>query len=220
MGIFSGVGGLLNDITGATSAAQMSNGFATKANAMQFFYNNMLQQQNIKFQKEVMKNAHQWEAQDLMKAGYNPALTTGLGGASTGGANAGASAGGVGAGTASAGGGAGLLEGIGAIVGMKNSTSATKAQVKLAKAEAGLKQAQAIRQVMDNKIFQELGRKEKIEIINSITAGKDASKAMAKYTNERSRGFSKSVSKTKERHGGAFGANGGYTNSKTTSQTW
>lgn len=65
MGLFSSIGGMLNDVTGATASANLQN----------------------KYQKEFAKNAHQWEMKDLKKAGLNPALTaTGGGGASAGGA--------------------------------------------------------------------------------------------------------------------------------------
>ena len=62
--MFSGVGGFLNDITGATSSAKLQN----------------------KYQKEFAQNAHQWEVQDLEKAGLNPVLSAGGSGASAGGA--------------------------------------------------------------------------------------------------------------------------------------
>lgn len=63
MGLFSSIGNMLNDITGATSA----------------------QKANYKQQKEFAKNAHQWEVEDLKKAGLNPVLSAGGNGASAGG---------------------------------------------------------------------------------------------------------------------------------------
>lgn len=63
MGLFSSVGKIFNDITGATSAAQLQN----------------------KYQKEFAQNAHQWEVADLKKAGLNPILSAGGSGASAGG---------------------------------------------------------------------------------------------------------------------------------------
>lgn len=53
MGLFSSIGKMFNDITGATSAAQQQYGY----------------------QKEFMQNAHQWEVADLEKSGLNPILS-------------------------------------------------------------------------------------------------------------------------------------------------
>lgn len=66
MGFLSSVGGVLNDITGATSSTANSAKYA-------------LQQQQIAnaFTEKTMKNAHQWEMADLKAAGLNPALTLG-----------------------------------------------------------------------------------------------------------------------------------------------
>lgn len=63
MGFFSSIGSLFNDISGATSAAQLNN----------------------KYQKEFAQNAHQWEVEDLKKAGLNPILSAGGSGATAGG---------------------------------------------------------------------------------------------------------------------------------------
>lgn len=112
------MGGLLNDITGATSSAALQQKYALQNAAI-----------NHAYQKEFAQNAHQWEAQDLQKAGYNPALTA------TGGSGASASGGG------SFGGGGGQsamnpFDILNSIVGMANQTSATKSQNKLAEANA------------------------------------------------------------------------------------
>lgn len=53
MGLFSSIGNMLNDITGASSAAK----------------------QSYKWDKEFAQNAHQWETEDLKKAGLNPILS-------------------------------------------------------------------------------------------------------------------------------------------------
>ncbi len=119
------MGGLLNDITGATSSAALQQKYALQNAAV-----------NHAYQKEFAQNAHQWEMEDLKKAGLNPALTA------TGGAGASASGGG------SFGGGGGqsamnpfdILNGI---VGMANQTSATKSQNKLNEANAMLAIARA-----------------------------------------------------------------------------
>lgn len=119
------MGGLLNDITGATSSAALQQKYALQNAAI-----------NHAYQKEFAQNAHQWEMQDLQKAGLNPALTA------TGGSGASASGGG------SFGGGGGqsamnpfdILNGI---VGMANQTSATKSQNNLNAANAMLAIAHA-----------------------------------------------------------------------------
>nr|DAO66046.1 MAG TPA: minor capsid protein [Microviridae sp.] len=71
MGLFSSIGNIFNDVTGATSASKLNN----------------------KYQKEFAQNAHQWEVEDLKKAGLNPILSAGGSGATAGGAG-GAQAGG------------------------------------------------------------------------------------------------------------------------------
>lgn len=67
MGLFSSVGKIFNDITGVTASAKANNAF----------------------QKEFAKNAHQWEAEDLEKAGLNRAISLSTGGATAGGAGGG-----------------------------------------------------------------------------------------------------------------------------------
>lgn len=74
MGLFSSVGGFLNDITGATSAGQQSQKYALESAKL-----------NNQYQKEFAQNAHQWEVQDLKKAGLNPILSAGGNGASASG---------------------------------------------------------------------------------------------------------------------------------------
>lgn len=41
----------------------------------QYTYNSWLQQQNIDFQREMAKNAHQYEIEDLKKSGLNPVIS-------------------------------------------------------------------------------------------------------------------------------------------------
>lgn len=83
MGLFSKVGGELNSITGASGSASSA-----------YKYSAALAAQNWAYQKEMAQNAHQWEVEDLKKAGLNPALS-GLGGtgASAGGAGGGGTVG-------------------------------------------------------------------------------------------------------------------------------
>lgn len=77
MGLFSKIGDIFNDITGATSAAAQSQKYAKE-----------MAEINNKYQKEFAQNAHQWEVEDMKKAGINPILTA------TGGSGASASGGG------------------------------------------------------------------------------------------------------------------------------
>lgn len=74
MGFLSSVGGLLNDVTGATSAGQQSQKYAEKSAKL-----------NNAYQKEFAKNAHQWEVEDLKKAGLNPVLSANSGASASGG---------------------------------------------------------------------------------------------------------------------------------------
>lgn len=68
MGLFKSIGSMLNDINGVTSAANLNNNY----------------------QKEFAQNAHQWETEDLKKAGLNPILSAGgSGAAASGGGTAG-----------------------------------------------------------------------------------------------------------------------------------
>lgn len=74
MGLFKSIGSMFNDLTGATSAANLNN----------------------KFQKEFAQNAHQWETEDLKKAGLNPILSAGgSGAAASGGGTAGTGSAGI-----------------------------------------------------------------------------------------------------------------------------
>lgn len=74
MGFLSKVGGFLNNITGASSAAAQSQRYALQSAAV-----------NNKYQKEFAQNAHQWEVADLQAAGLNPILSTGGTGATASG---------------------------------------------------------------------------------------------------------------------------------------
>lgn len=110
-----------------------------------------------------MQNAHQWEVEDLKKAGLNPVLSAGGGGAS---ASGGGSFGGQ-TGTP----GANPLDLVGNIVGMANQTSATKSQNNLNDAQAMLAMAQA------KNIPEELRIKAQNALANMISARANATKA-------------------------------------------
>lgn len=66
MGLFSGVGGFINDVLGGTTSAQKAQKYQLAQMAQQDKYN-----------EKYAKNAHQWEVQDLMNAGLNPVLSAG-----------------------------------------------------------------------------------------------------------------------------------------------
>lgn len=119
MGLFKSVGGILNNLTGASSSAKQG-----------YNYSTMLGAQNNAYQKEFAQNAHQWEMEDLKKAGLNPALTAAGGsGASAGGA------GGIGNGSTGSPMG-NIFEIMTGIAGTINQTKATNAQTELMDAQA------------------------------------------------------------------------------------
>lgn len=60
---------------GNIAGGMLSSSSSKKAAKKQFEYNRALQLYDQEFQREVAKNAHQWEMQDLQAAGLNPALT-------------------------------------------------------------------------------------------------------------------------------------------------
>lgn len=153
MGLFSSIGGIVNDLTGASNSASSS-----------YKYNAALQNQNWEHQKEAMQNAHQWEVADLQAAGLNPALSAGGPGASTGGAGGGG--GGV---SAPMGDLSGLLNVLTSFGNLANSTKMTNAQT-------GLLDAQTIAQITNNKYIDD---NMKSAILNTM-ADTSLKKAMTK----------------------------------------
>lgn len=137
MGLFksvsNAVGGLVNNLTGATSAQK-----GAQANQIQL--NNMSYQQ----QKEFAQNAHQWEMQDLLKTGLNPALTAG--GSSAGSI---ASAGKTG-GNAQAVTNGNIMGMISTIMENKDRSEINSANIKESKARTELTTLQAINQALQN----------------------------------------------------------------------
>jgi hypothetical protein len=153
MGLFSSIGGIVNDLTGASNSAKSS-----------YKYNAALQNQNWAHQKEAMQNAHQWEVADLQAAGLNPALSAGGPGASTGGAGGGG--GGV---NAPMGDLSGLLNVLTGFGNLANSTKMTNAQT-------GLLDAQTTAQITNNKYIDD---NMKSAILNTM-ADTSLKKAMTK----------------------------------------
>ena len=74
MGFLSSVGSVLNNLTGATSAGAQSQRYAIAS-----------AQLNNAYQKEFAQHGHQWEVEDLQKAGLNPILSAGGSGTSASG---------------------------------------------------------------------------------------------------------------------------------------
>lgn len=139
MGLFNSVGGLINDLTGATSAGAQSQKYALKS-----------AQVNNKYQKEFAQNAHQWEINDLQKAGLNPILSAGGSGTS-------ASGGGVASGSVTGGGSAtispmeALGAGVSAYQGIQNAKQ-IKAQTANLDANTLLTKAKTQMQLLENAI--------------------------------------------------------------------
>lgn len=125
MGFLSKIGGTINDVLGGTSSAKQAQKYQLQQMAVQNQYN-----------EKYAKNAHQWEVEDLQKAGLNPALSAG---GNSAGAIAGSSVSSGGA-TGSANGNIGDLMGaVNAISEMKlNNANSSKAAADAAQTIEGL----------------------------------------------------------------------------------
>lgn len=140
--MLSKIGTILNDITGATSAGKQSQKYAMDSAIL-----------NNKYQKEFAQNAHQWEVEDLKKAGLNPVLSAGGGGAS-------ASGGGVNSASVASAGEDPISLGIGAWNGVQSALKSSKeqelleAQAKNTDADTQLKKLQGINQMSQSNLTQ------------------------------------------------------------------
>lgn len=137
MGLFSKVGGLLNDITGASSAGKQNQKYALQSMSVQNAY-----------EKEAAQNAHQWEVKDLKEAGLNPILSAGGSGAS---ADTGLTAG------SQNSGGISPLD----IIGGLTSAKATWAQAKNIDQDTKLKEAQTLKTMKESKWYDSLSHSQK-----------------------------------------------------------
>lgn len=167
-----GIGGIVNDLLGGTSSAKKAQSYALEQQAMQNLYN-----------KETMQNLHQWEVEDLKKAGLNPALAYG------------GNTSGIATGTAS-GPQAATSDPVTMIanaIGIGNKLKEmdlTSAQKNKTDSEKDLIDAQTTAQIAENPY---IGDAKKAEIAN-VQADTQLKKEEKKFTKERARGFSESES--------------------------
>ncbi len=123
--MFSSIGGLINDVMGVTSAGKQNQKYTLEQMGV-----------NNAYQKEFAQNAHQWQVEDLKKAGLNPVLSAGGSGASASG----------GGGTS----GTGMTAGAGAFSEIMNSAmglAKLDSETNLLKAQADNQTAGAIKAV-------------------------------------------------------------------------
>lgn len=163
MGLFSGVGGFLNDITGASSAQ-----------GKQYQQSKALSDRSYAQQKEFAQNQVQWYADDLEKAGFNRALSTGASSVGSGGATSGSTS----APTAG-------LDLLGGIVGAINQTRQTNADTKYKDdlGQAAIIQAMAAMEQAGVKVDELKGG----ALLKAL--GKDFTSAMGKRWNTEVEGF-------------------------------
>lgn len=197
MGIFTSIGNAFNQLTGATSAAKY----------------------NSQVTREQMQNAHQWEVNDLKKAGLNPVL-------SANGSTSGAIAGSTGQ-TMNSSGSMNLTD----VVNTASQIGKTLTDMDLNKAatletkeRTGTITPTAKKNIekMDSQIEQ---NKKAVELMETQ---KVLNKAQTKYTNERARGYSESTSESNSYNGelsagkGVLSgkASGGKSSAKSVSRTW
>ncbi len=172
-----GIGRIVNAITGASDSASQANK-----------YNKRLANLSYTQQKEFAQNAHQWEALDFDKAGYNPALTTGASSASSiAGQGDISNSGAVGSSAMSP------MDIIGAI----NGTRATSANNDNLNAQGELARAQAMATIE----MLPINKQEKQELIKQIKAQTKNTEEDTKY-----KGF---FPETTSFNAGGFGVSGG-----------
>lgn len=174
MGLFSAVASSVGNIGDRLLNRQDANSAAQRQNK----YNVWLQQNNQEFQREMAKNAHQYEIEDLKKAGLNPILSAGGSSAtSIAGSNSAQS---TGAGNMSE--GNTFSNAISKGIEMMNSQSARELQSKqgeLALAQAEAARAQSLADIARSRVI-EPEAKAKIKHLASAAA---MNKAEAEYKN-------------------------------------
>lgn len=88
--ISSGIGGILNDITGVTSSAKQAQKYTQKNMATSQGMTLEQMAKNYEYEVNSAKHAIQWQMEDLKNAGLNPILAAGYGGANLSGSVSGA----------------------------------------------------------------------------------------------------------------------------------
>lgn len=154
--VASAIGGVTGALIGAYGNHQSAKSVAKK----QYNYDTKLQEQNIKWQKEAMKNSHQWEVEDLKKAGLNPAISAN-GGASTGGASASQS----GHAMPITDYASIIQNGISSAINMYNDSRKTDTDITKGIAETGKLEAETAGTILNNELVEKYGDKEKNNII-------------------------------------------------------
>lgn len=136
----SKIGGLLNDVTGATSAGKVNQQYAKELAKINQQYALESMAKQYEYERTAALNAHQWEMSDYEKAGLNPILSAGGNGASAD------------VGLTSGSGSAGSMQAGGAMASelVNSITSAGKAS-----AEYKLMNAQATKLITENKYTPE-----------------------------------------------------------------
>ncbi len=197
MGFFSSIGSVVNDVLGGTTSARRANQYALQ----------QMRAQNA-LNKETMQNAHQWEVQDLQKAGLNPILaangnTSALGASTPSGPQA------------ATGSPFDMAARVFDMMNTAENTAKTKAEKELA-------EAQAAAQIAQNPYISEKAKKEiaNLDATKKLTeAETNSAKATAKYTNERARGYTTSETRSTSSDFKVVGSGMGKTVSRTISKT-
>lgn len=157
--------GLLSNIAKSAGNLLYSATGARQSSKDQFKYQTELQKQANEMNVYNAQHKHQWEMEDLAKAGINPVLTANGSGANTSGATAGGATAGTPQGD--------ILGAIQSAVNLANQMKQTDSNIELQKSQANLADTQSAKNINENKWIDPTS-KAKIKNINSATAVQDA----------------------------------------------